>query len=265
MTYYRPFIHPVCELAIAAGKAIMGYYSSGEYEAMQKPDDSPVTEADIAANRLIVAALGQWTPEVPIVSEEGEQPQLGPEGRFWIVDPLDGTRSFIRRSDQFTVNIALVDDGAPIFGVLYIPVTGVLYYGSRDFGAFRQKPGDAPRKISARVEPEEGATVVVSMAHKTPRVDEFLKDRAVVERLNASSSLKFGLVAEGSADIYPRFGRTMEWDTAAGQAIVEAAGGRVVNAKTGEPLRYGKARYENPGFIAYGREEWPEESESEDS
>lgn len=241
----------------------MGYYRSGEYEAVQKADASPVTEADIAANALIVSALAGWTPDIPIVSEEGEQQQYSGNDRFWIVDPLDGTKSFIRRSDEFTVNIALIEEGAPIFGVLYIPVTGVLYYGSRDFGAFRQLPEDAPRKISARVQPEEGATVVVSMAHRTPRVDDFLKGKAVVERRAASSSLKFGMVADGSVDIYPRFGRTMEWDTAAGQAIVEAAGGRVLDVTTGQPLRYGKPGYENPGFIVYGREALPAEPEAD--
>lgn len=253
MTFYKPLIHSVCELAVRTGEGIMRYYESGEYEAIEKSDYSPVTDADLAANAFIVEALARWAPEIPIVSEEGDKPQMDDTGRFWLVDPLDGTKSFIRKSGEFTVNIALIDAGRPVFGVMYIPVTGVLYYGSDAFGAYRQKPKEAPRRISARVMPEEGMDIIVSMAHKTPQVDAWLEGKTVLSRKQASSSLKFGVVAEGNADAYPRFGRTMEWDTAAGQAIVEAAGGRVLTLD-GEPLRYGKAGYENPGFVAYGKE-----------
>lgn len=252
MTFYRPYINDVCELAIKAGRGIMRYYESGEFSSVVKEDHSPVTEADLAANTYIVNALNLWTPDIAVVSEEGERPQFDDRARFWIVDPLDGTKSFIRKSDEFTVNIALIDEGEPVFGVLYVPVTGVLYYGSRDFGAFRQKPKDAPRKITVRQPSEEGLDVVVSQAHKHRRVEEFLEGKLVRHRHHASSSLKFGLVAEGSYDLYPRLGRTMEWDTAAGQAIVEAAGGQVTTFD-GQRLRYGKPGYENPDFVVWGK------------
>lgn len=254
-TYYQPLIHPVCELAIAAGKRIMEFYVSGEHGTATKDDHSPVTDADIAAHRLIVEHLHQWAPDIPVVSEEGDDwPDISGARNFWLVDPLDGTKGFIRRSDEFTVNIALMEEDVPVFGVIYIPVTGMLYYGSVAYGAYRQKPDDAPRHIRARVRPEEGATVLVSQSHNTQETDAFLETLTIGETQRASSSLKFCRIAEGAADIYPRYGRTMEWDTAAGQAIVEAAGGRVETVD-GQPFRYRKPGFENRGFIVWGKAE----------
>lgn len=262
-TYYQWLINPVCDLSIAAGRRIMEFYSSGEHETAIKDDHSPVTDADIAAHRMIVDALRQWTPDIPVVSEESaEWPDVSKSRNFWLVDPLDGTKGFIRRSDDFTVNIALIEDDRPVFGVIYIPVEETLYYGSEAYGAFRQKPDDAPRHIRARSQPEEGATVIVSMSHNTPATDAFLANLEVHETLHASSSLKFCRVAEGVADVYPRYGRTMEWDTAAGQAIVTAAGGRVETVG-GEPFCYRKSGFENDGFIVWGKGVEPEEEEAE--
>lgn len=254
MMTYQPLIDPLCDLAIQAGKAIMGFYESGEHETVIKEDKSPVTDADIAAHRVIVDALRQMTPDIPVVSEESrELPSVEGHRRFWLVDPLDGTKSFLRHEGEFTVNIALIEDDVPVFGVIYIPAQDRLFYGSQAFGAFKQEPKDFPRKIAARIPAEEGFDVVVSMSHLTPQTKEFLEDKPVLSRVSASSSLKFCVVAEGKADLYPRFGRTMEWDTAAGHAIVLAAGGRVETVD-GVPLSYGKPDFANPGFIVYGAE-----------
>lgn len=252
--YYQPLIDPLCELAIAAGRRIMEFYGRDDANAVLKPDRSPVTDADIAAHRIIVNTLREWTPDTPVVSEESEtQPDVAGARCFWLVDPLDGTKSFIRRSGEFTVNIALIEGDMPVLGIIYLPVDGMLYYGSTAYGAYRQKPGDAPRRIRARVQPEGGATVIVSQSHNTSATDAFLAGLAVRETLRASSSLKFCRVAEGAADVYPRHGPTMEWDTAAGQAIVTAAGGRVETVD-GEPFRYGKPGFGNGGFIVKGKQ-----------
>lgn len=253
--YYQPLIHPVCDLAIAAGARIMQFYRSGEHETTIKADKSPVTDADIAAHKLIVGKLREWTPDIPVVSEESvNRPDVSDAPLFWLVDPLDGTKSFIRRTDEFTVNIALIENKVPVFGVIYIPAQEVLYYGCMAYGAFRQPSHDAPRRIRARVQPEEGAAVVVSMSHITPETEAFLQTITMESKVSASSSLKFCRVAEGAADIYPRFGPTCEWDTAAGHAIVNAAGGRVVNLD-GSPFTYAKrADFLNPGFLVWGKE-----------
>lgn len=230
----------------------MEFYAGGGHETVIKPDHSPVTDADMAAHYMIVDALHQWTPEIPVVSEENSaQPDIGASTCFWLVDPLDGTKSFIRGDDEFTVNIALIEGDRPVFGVIYIPVEATLYYGSEAYGAYRQKPDDAPRHIRARQQPEDGATVLVSQSHNTPATDAFMANLTVAETQRASSSLKFCRVAEGAADVYPRYGRTMEWDTAAGHAILAAAGGRM-ETEDGKPFLYGKQGFENGGFIAWG-------------
>lgn len=253
--HYEPLIHPVCELAIMAGKRIMEFYRSGEAQTTLKADKSPVTDADIAAHRIIVDNLRKWAPEIPVVSEESKAfPDIAGAKLYWLVDPLDGTKSFIRRTDEFTVNIALMEDNHPVFGAIYIPAQEVLYYGSKAYGAYRQCSGDAPRHIHARAQPEEGAAVVVSMSHVTKETQAFLDTVEVESKVSASSSLKFCRVAEGAADIYPRFGPTCEWDTAAGHAIVEAAGGRLLTLD-GEEFPYGKQPdFLNPGFIVWGKE-----------
>lgn len=252
--HYQRFIDPVCNLTIAAGALIMRYYRSGEHETTLKADKSPVTDADVAAHRLIVDKLREWSPDIPVVSEESaNRPDVKKAKLFWLVDPLDGTKSFIRRTDEFTVNIALIEDKRPVFGAIYIPAQEVLYYGSEAYGAFRQTSRDAPRQIFARTQPEEGAAVVVSVSHLTKETEDFLKDITVESKVSASSSLKFCCVAEGRADIYPRFGPTCEWDTAAGHAILVAAGGRVEKVD-GKPFRYAKRKdFLNPGFVAWGK------------
>lgn len=253
--YYQPLIDPVCNLAIAAGARIMQFYRSGEHETTIKPDQSPVTDADIAAHRMIVDKLREWLPHIPVVSEESEsRPDVENADTFWLIDPLDGTKSFIKRTDEFTVNIALIENKVPVFGVIYIPAQEVLYYGSTAFGAYRQPSNDAPRRIEARIQPQEGAAVVTSVSHITKETEAFLKGIEIESRVAASSSLKFCRVAEGAADIYPRFGPTCEWDTAAGHAIVSAAGGRVLNLD-GTPFTYAKRKdFLNPGFVVWGKE-----------
>ena len=251
--HYQPLIHPICELAIAAGKRIMQFYHSKEHETAIKADNSPVTDADIAAHQMIVGTLREWTPKLPVVSEENrEHPDVSASPLYWLVDPLDGTKSFIRRSDEFTVNIALMENHRPVFGVIYIPAQDTLYYGSEAFGAYRQMSGEMPCRIQARVQPEEGAAVVVSVSHITKEAEAFLETITLESKVAASSSLKFCRIAEGVADIYPRFGPTCEWDTAAGHAIVEAAGGRVLTVD-GQEFTYGKPGFLNPGFIVWGK------------
>ena len=246
-------------LAIEAGVAIMRIYAQ-DFEPEYKDDYSPVTEADTAAEDIIIAGLQEIAPDTPIVAEEafsaGHSPDIS-GGRFWLVDPLDGTREFVDRNDEFTVNIALIEDGKPVCGVVHAPALGTTYSGIVGDGAHIRRDGAASQKISVRPVPEEGVTVVASRRHGDPKkIAELLEGRSVQETRNAGSSLKFCLVAAGDADLYPRFGRTMEWDTAAGQAVLEAAGGRVTRLD-GAPFRYAKDGYENPNFIAWGDLEGP--------
>ena len=244
-------LHQVEALARQAGALILQVYDT-PFEVRGKPDASPVTEADEAAERLIVPALQALSPH-PVVAEEaaarGEVPTVG--AAFWLVDPLDGTREFVARNGEFTVNIALIDNGRPVLGVVYLPVLDVLYAGLQGQGAWCEREG-LRQRIQCRAMPAEGATVACSRSHGDGALlDEWLKGEPVAGRQEAGSSLKFGLLAEGRADLYPRFGRTMEWDTAAGHAVLAAAGGSVCDV-AGQPLRYGKPGFENPHFIARG-------------
>ena len=241
-------------LAIEAGEAIMEIYAE-DFTPEYKDDYSPVTEADTAAETLIVAGLEALKPEIPVVAEEafsaGHSPDIS-GGRFWLVDPLDGTHEFIDKNDEFTVNIALISDGQPICGVVHAPALDKTYAGIVGQGARRSRNGADAGRITVRTAPETGVIVVASRRHGDPKkIEKLLQGRRVGETRNAGSSLKFCLVAEGDADLYPRFGRTMEWDTAAGQAVLEAAGGRVTTLD-GDPFRYAKSGFENPHFIAWG-------------
>ena len=216
-----------------------------------KTDASPVTEADERAEALIVPALQMLAPEVPIVAEEavagGATPAIG--DWFWLVDPLDGTKEFISRNGEFTVNIALVHQGAPVLGVVLAPALGRLFAGVAGQGAFVED-GTGRRPIRCRAVPDAGLTVVASRSHgDAAALDAFLAGRTVASLVNAGSSLKLCLVAAGEADLYPRLGRTMEWDIAAGHAVLAAAGGQVQTLQ-GQPLRYGKAGFDNPHFSA---------------
>ncbi len=243
-------------IAERAGQVILAHYAKGgDIEVRGKDDDSPVTDADEAAETFILRALENLTPEIPVVSEEamaaGARPDISGD-LFWLVDPLDGTKEFLARNDEFTVNIALIQDGAPIAGVVHAPAMAMTWAGAGS--ATFSQTGQPPKGIEARRPPEDGLVVVASRRHGVARdLDRFLADYDVAEQVAAGSSLKFCLVASGTADLYPRFGRTMEWDTAAGHAVLLAAGGSVTRADDGSPLGYGKPGFENPHFIARGR------------
>lgn len=246
-------IESICCAAQEAGAAIMQIYQT-DTAVMRKSDNSPVTQADLAANAILVHKLAECAPEIPIISEEQEGAHVLPEGatRFWLVDPLDGTRSFVRGAPEFTVNVGLIEHGKPTFGVIYVPVLKQLYVGVVGEGAWRQI-GDGPREtIATRAVPEQGMHAIVSAKHLDARTQEALRPHPIHEQSHAASSLKFCRVAEGAADIYPRFGPTMEWDTAAGHAIVLAAGGRV-EQPDGAPFTYGAADFRNGPFVALGR------------
>jgi 3'(2'), 5'-bisphosphate nucleotidase len=245
------------ELVAAARKAgavILDIYNR-DFETLRKADRSPVTEADTAAEAVILEALARLAPDVPVVAEEqcakDGVPTVAPK-RFFLVDPLDGTKEFIAKNGEFTVNIALVEDGRPVLGVVYLPVTDACYAGLGGKAERRLGTG-APETIAARPMPENGLTMAISRSHANKGEIERAKERFnIAGTIVAGSSLKFCRIAEGVADLYPRFGDTMEWDTAAGQAVLEAAGGRVETAD-GAPFRYGKPGFRNGPFIAYGR------------
>ncbi|HEX9954805.1 MAG TPA: 3'(2'),5'-bisphosphate nucleotidase CysQ [Allosphingosinicella sp.] len=254
-----PLLSAMIDAALEAGEEIERFYYDG-CAASEKADGSPVTEADQAAEEIILEHLRRKYPKVPVLAEEeaaaGRIPELG--SRFFCVDPLDGTKGFVNRSGEFTVNIALVENGTPVAGVIYVPVTGILYYGARGEGAFKMAEGE-PEAIETR-EPIAGLlTGVGSRNHEAQGTAERNDALGISDYLPSSSSLKFCLVAEGAADVYPRYGPTSEWDTAAGQAILQAAGGRVMaldaeGRETG-PLTCGHAerQFVNPNFIAWGR------------
>ncbi len=249
----------MADIAVEAGRAAHEVYL-GSFEVQRKADHSPVTQADHVAEAIILERLRRIAPGVPIVAEEevaaGRLPAIGNE--FFLVDPLDGTKEFIQRIGDFTVNIALIRAGDPVLGVVYAPVTSGLYMGDVVSGiALRShQPTDssqvAPREqIRVRTPPVEGITVVISRSHSTPETESYLARYKVAERVSVGSSLKFCLVACGQADLYPRLGPTMEWDTAAGHAVLVAAGGSVL-APGGAPLTYGKPGLRNSFFIAGG-------------
>jgi 3'(2'), 5'-bisphosphate nucleotidase len=238
-------------LAVLAGEKIMEVYSR-EFSVEYKEDASPLTEADIASHRIIEEGLLAFAYRIPVISEEGEgapYSQRKAYKSFWLVDPLDGTKEFIKRNGEFTVNIALIEGNVSVLGVIYVPAKEVLYYGEKGTGAFRQVRGGSPVKLERKLI-GQGSPVraVVSRSHPSPEVEEFLKAYNVANRVEAGSSLKFCLVAEDSADLYPRFGPTSEWDTAAGHAIAEAAGCSVTTADA-NPLIYNKESLKNPGFV----------------
>lgn len=242
------------ELADAAAREIMRIYA-GDLGVRDKADKSPVTDADHAAELIIVAGLRKLTPETPVVAEEemaaGGVPQLD-GGPFWLVDPLDGTKEFIKRNGEFTVNIALIENGRPTLGIVLAPATETLWRGTAGLGADRREHGGAFTAITTRPAPPQGLTACASRSHAIySDLDIWFRNNnlSVADRVQAGSSLKFCLIAEGKADIYPRFGPTNEWDTAAGHGVLDAAGGEVVTTD-GQPLTYGKPRFSNPHFIA---------------
>ena len=249
--------HEMRRLALAAGVRILGIYRTGDFEIRAKADSSPVTEADEAADALISAGLRTAFPGVPLVTEEQTASHGQRATTFLIVDPLDGTKEFIRRRGDFTVNIAYVEDGVPTRGIVYAPARGRMFYTRAD-GTAVEEAGpfdpDRPGALTAlRVAlPDNSALrVVASKSHRDAATDTYIRRYDVAETRAAGSSLKFCLVAAGEADLYPRLGRTMEWDTAAGHAVLAGAGGAVVRFDDLTPLRYGKPGFENPFFIAH--------------
>lgn len=254
MNNYQDLLADIVAVSHDAGAAIMKVYAT-DFSVDRKADDSPVTEADLAAEAIITPVLQALTPDYPIVAEEaasrGETPDVG-DGPFWLVDPLDGTKEFLNRNDEFTVNIALVVNKEPVLGVIYAPALDDTYTGIVGVGATLARGKGAAKPISVRDVPAEGVTVLASRRHGDPdTLAAFLDGRPLVEVKNAGSSLKFCLCAAGEADVYPRFGPTMEWDTGAGHAILLAAGGRVTT-EDGAPLLYAKDPLRNPNFIAWG-------------
>ena len=249
-------LESITNIARRAGEVILRVYAT-DFAVRGKDDASPVTQADEQAEASILEALAILAPDIPVVAEEsvaaGRVPELASlAGRFWLVDPLDGTKEFISRNGEFTVNIALIERGEPLLGVVLAPALGRLFGGCRGSGAFVEDAAGR-RTIACRAVREAGLTVVASRSHGDAAVlDAFLAGRKVASLANAGSSLKLCLVAAGEADLYPRLGRTMEWDIAAGHAVLAAAGGSVRRIDTGEPLRYGKAGFDNPHFVASG-------------
>jgi 3'(2'), 5'-bisphosphate nucleotidase len=243
----------VAALVREANELVLSIYQSA-FAVNAKADASPVTEADVRAEALITAGLQRLAPDIPLVAEEavaaaGCIPDCGE--RFWLVDPLDGTREFVSRNGEFTVNVALIERGEPVLGVVGIPVQGRVYAGARGQGAWVED-AQGRRAIACRAVPPEGVTVVASRSHgDDAALQGFLAGRQVAAIVHAGSSLKLCTIAEAQADLYPRHGRTMEWDIAAGHAVLSAAGGAVMDLD-GQPLRYGKPGLENPHFVARG-------------
>ena len=244
-------------VALAAGDRIMEIYDGPDFEVRAKSDASPVTAADEAADVLISAGLRAAFPDIPLVTEEQAATHTATAATFLIVDPLDGTKEFVQRRGDFTVNIAYVENGLPLRGVVYAPAKGRLFYttpGGRsveEAGPFGAEPGEA-KPIGVNATPDNRALMVVaSKSHRDQATDDYIGRYGVRDMTSAGSSLKFCLVATGEADLYPRLGRTMEWDTAAGDAVLRGAGGEVVRFDDHKPLAYGKQGFENPFFIAY--------------
>ena len=254
---YDALVPVMRKLAIEAGAKIMEIYNADDFDVKVKSDDSPVTEADEKADALISAGLTAAFPEMMLVTEEQAASHAAKGDTFLIVDPLHGTKEFINRRGDFTVNIAYVVDGAPIRGVVYAPAKGRMFYTLADGSTVEEEgPFDKttigtanPIRVST---PDNGALMVVaSKSHRDQATDDYIGKYSVKDMKSAGSSLKFCLVATGEADIYPRVGRTMEWDTAAGHAVLKGAGGDVIRFDDHTPLTYGKPIYENPFFIAY--------------
>ncbi|AXK71092.1 3'(2'),5'-bisphosphate nucleotidase [Lysobacter sp. TY2-98] len=259
-----PLREAVIALAVDAARQILAVYEA-DFDVESKKDHSPLTEADLASHRVIAEGLARLTPDIPVLSEEAEH-KVDADirrawRRLWIVDPLDGTREFVKRNGEFTVNIALVEDGIATWGVIQAPVTGVIWHGGATHGAFRRERLDGgDHAMHVQSPPGMPMRVAASRSHRDGRSEAFIdamRTRGDVEQLNLGSSLKFCRIAEGGLDLYPRFGPTCEWDTAAGQAILEGAGGQVVDPR-GRPLRYNvRDTLLNGDFIAIGDPQLP--------
>lgn len=258
-TINETLINDVIELAIQAGHRIMEIYNT-DFDVEHKSDNTPLTAADMAAHNTIVDGLSKLTPEIPILSEESARVLFAERKqwhRYWLVDPLDGTREFVKRNGEFTVNIALIDNHESVLGVIYTPVTGVTYYAARGTGAFKKTLDDTSNnattvKIHTRAKTADSTIIAGSRSHRGDSLEAFLHRLGEYDIISMGSSLKSCLVAEGAADIYPRLGPTSEWDTAAAQCVVEEAGGCIIQTN-GETLRYNtKDSLLNPHFLVIG-------------
>jgi 3'(2'), 5'-bisphosphate nucleotidase len=253
---YAGIVTTIRRLALEAGDAIMRVYDGPDFEVRAKSDASPVTEADELADRLIARGLATAFPEIPVVTEEQADSHGIEAPVFFLVDPLDGTKEFVQRRGDFTVNIALIENGVPTRGVVYAPAKDRLFYTDAEGRSQEEAAphGATPGRLTALAvaTPDPARLVVVaSKSHRDQATDDYIARYSVADFRSAGSSLKFCLVAAGEADLYPRLGRTMEWDTAAGQAVLLGAGGRVVRFDDHRPLVYGKSGFENPHFIAH--------------
>jgi 3'(2'), 5'-bisphosphate nucleotidase len=252
-------LEKIIALAEKAGAAILEVYSSEDFSTTSKEDGSPLTRADMAADALIIEGLGVITPDMPIISEESKVVPFEKRrgwGRFWLVDPLDGTKEFVKRNGEFTVNIALIEDGCPVLGVVHAPVFAVTYFAALGEGAFKTAKGSAKEAIGVAGYESGPPKLVASRSHRGAALEAFISKLGSAEFVHMGSSLKLCLVAEGAAHLYPRFGPTMEWDTAAAHAVVKEAGGRVTDL-TGTELRYNKEDLHNPHFMAAGVPAFP--------
>ncbi len=239
-------------IVAAAGEAILRVYD-GDFAVRRKADDTPLTLADLESQRTLLEGLARLAPDVPVLSEEAAHAPWSERRRWresWLIDPLDGTREFVKRNGEFTVNVALIVEHEPVLGVVAAPALGVTYWGAAGLGAFRARRGEAAMRIGV-APPHDPLRIVGSRSHASPQTDAYLRRFARYELTAIGSSLKFCLVAEGAADLYPRFGPTSEWDTAAGQAVLEAAGGRVTRSD-GHRLRYNcRESLLNGDFLAF--------------
>jgi len=250
----KSLIDPVVALAEEAGRAILEVYAS-DFEVQSKDDDSPLTQADLAAHHCIVAGLEALTPGMPIISEESGLPEFEVRSqweRYWLIDPLDGTREFVNRNGEFTVNIALIDNQNPVFGVVHVPIQEKTYLGCEGYGAERRNADGSRETIKVSDTSSSPVRIVGSRSHRGASLDAYLENLGECDVIPMGSSLKFCVIAEGGADLYPRLGLTSEWDTAAAQAVVEQAGGKVVTLD-GKPMKYNaKADILNPFFFVIG-------------
>ena len=250
----KSLIDPVVALAEDAGRAILEVYSS-DFEVQSKEDESPLTQADLASHHRIVAGLDALTPGMPIISEESGLPDFEERSqwlRYWLIDPLDGTREFVNRNGEFTVNIALIDNQKPVFGVVHVPIQDKTYIGCEGIGAERRNADGSRESIKVADTSASPVRIVGSRSHRGASLDAYLENLGECDMVPMGSSLKFCVIAEGGADLYPRLGLTSEWDTAAAQAVVEQAGGSVVTLD-GKPMKYNaKADILNPYFFVIG-------------
>jgi 3'(2'), 5'-bisphosphate nucleotidase len=250
----KSLVEPIVALARDAGQAILEVYST-DFEVQSKDDESPLTQADLASHRWIDAGLKSLTPDIPIISEESGLPGFDERSqwqRYWLIDPLDGTKEFVNRNDEFTVNIALIENHRPILGVVYVPVFDRTYVGCEGLGAQRRDGDGTPAAIKVTASSSVPVRVVGSRSHRGESLDRYLENVGDYVEVPMGSSLKFCVIAEGDADLYPRLGLTSEWDTAAAQAVVEQAGGRVVTLD-GQPMKYNtKENILNPHFFVVG-------------